>query len=580
MDEEIYPLTIVLDDDRYFGHYLEEILLAEGFPYFKTIDLGEIAEIDTKSHPFLLFSEVEFTNKNMEKTISCAEEGAVVILMRPNKVATDALGLEIRGDISDGYICWGKERPLQFHGEADIYPERGDLPALAFLKERRGGKNVGLGFFTLEQGKGKVGIFPFNLAKSIMLTRQGNPAWKDSKGDQWLGGIRPGDLFYRISGEKWIDPKNTDIPQADFLQRFFIDQIISLSSFPLARIWYFPNMEKVSFTVVADSDQATPEDARIQADLVKRYEAVYSIYLIDKTLDLMEKADFDYLVEQGNEVALHPDYNRVGDTLSPTREKMKALYANMIGSLEGKFGIRPVTMRHHCVVWCGWVDMPRIQEEFGIKLDNCYGYPCWFGQRKYGGSKVGYVTGSGQPQRFCDEDGRLIDVFQLEHEFEDEILLPKKGLGLSGEEASKSLEILIDRSRQGHYSYLVACFHPIRVATNPEGYKALEMILSFCKRNRVPLRTLKDVAEFAGIRREIQFSSFRMDGGSFSFTVSGPEVAIRSGVTLLVPSQGVHRTKVDGEEVHWSQETLGRHSYFFTILDGLPFRLKLIGNSP
>ena len=115
-------------------------------------------------------------------------------------------------------------------------------------------------------------------------------------------------------------------------------------------------------------------------------------------------------------------------------------------------------MRHHSLVWCDWVDVPEIEEKFGIGLDNNYGYPTWFGQKEYGGSKIGYMTGSGQPQRFCNEKGKLINVFQLEQEFEDEVLVPQKGLDLSGEETFLCLKDLIQKNQGGYYSYLVACF--------------------------------------------------------------------------------------------------------------------------
>jgi len=517
MKEEVYPLSVVLDNDKFFGHYLEEILLAEGFPYFRTINLKDIENINPQEYPLLIFSETEFSEKEAKCILSYVRSGGCIFLMKPNKEMRKALNLEVKGEISDGYIYWKNGRPLQFHSRANIYPEKESLSSLAYLKQKKEEKNISLGFFTLKLGRGKIGIFPFNLPKSILLTRQGNPAWKNSKGDKfgkgrpgdpnYHGAIRPGDLFYRLSGEKWIDPENTDIPQADFLQRFFIEQIISFSSIPLPRLWYFPNLEKVSFSIVADSDGATPEETRVETDLVKSYGGVYGIYLIDKTLNSMDKKNFNYLIENKDEIALHPDYSRVGDTLKVNKERMESLYKEMITRLDKKYRIKPVSIRHHSLVWCGWMDVPKIQEKFGISLDNNYGYPTWFGQKKYGGSKIGYITGSGQPQRFCDERGKLINVFQLEQELEDEVLVPQKGLGLSGEETFLCLKDLIQKSQKGYYSYLVACFHSITIAHNSEAYKALKMLLSFCQENKVPIRTLKEIAEFAKNRREIQFSS-------------------------------------------------------------------------
>ncbi len=574
MKQEIHPVSVILDDDRFFGHYLEEILLTEGFPYFRTMSLKDIEKNNPQKYPLSIFSEAEFSGKEIKCILSYVNGGGTIFLMKPNKEMREALNLEIKGEIRDGYIYWQNERPLQFHSEADIYSKKEGISALAYLKQKKKEKDIGLGFFTLELGKGKIGIFPFNLPKSILLTRQGNPQWKDSKGDTW-GVIRPADLFYRLSGERWIDFENADIPQADFLQRFFIKQVISFSPVPLPRIWYFPNLEKVCFSIVADSDSAAAEETGIETDLIKAYGGVYGIYLIDKTLNSMNKEDFDYLVENKNEIALHPDYSQVGDMSKPNKKKMKALYKEMFSRLERKFEMKSVTMRHHCYVWFGWMDIPKLEEESGISLDNNYGYLPWHGQEEFGGNRTGYITGSGQPQRFCDEKGRLIDVFQLEQELEDQILLPQKGLGLSGEETFLCLKRLIERSQRGDYSYLVTCFHSITVAGNPQAYKALEMLLSFCKENKVPTKTLKEVTEFAKIRREVTFSSFQKKEDNFSFTISGSKEAMEKGITLLIPTQKVGGIQVDGRKERWSEESLAGFSYYWHTLDGSPKRIEL-----
>ncbi len=279
--------------------------------------------------------------------------------------------------------------------------------------------------------------------------------------------------------------------------------------------------------------------------------------------------------ENINEIALHPDYSRVGDILKANKEKMEALYKEMFSRLEKKFEMKPVTMRHHCYVWFGWMDMPKLEEKFGISLDNNYGHLPWHGQEEFGGSEVGYITGSGQPQRFCDEKGKLINVFQLEQELEDQILLPQKGLGLSGEETFLCLKDLIQKSQRGNYSYLVACFHSITVAGNPQAYKALEMLLSFCKENKVPTKTLKKVTEFAKIRRKVKFSSFQKKEDNFSFTISGPKEAMGKGITLLIPAQRVGGIQTDGRKKHWPQESLAGSPYYWNILDRSSIRIEL-----
>jgi hypothetical protein len=568
----IHPLTLVKDGRRDFGECLAEIILSEGFPYLETTEVPQSLVLEADSHPVVLYALRRLQRDATQRAIELAKNGSLVLFTRPEGEVADHLDLEEATTVTDPYIEWKGSRSLQIHGPATIYDNLGGWRQLALLMDGGEGE-LGPGIMARAHGQGTVIVTAFNLAESIVFTRQGNPEWRNDKGDEWLGGLRPGDLFYRKTGERWIDSTKTDVPQADLLQRFLVDQIILHAPIPLPRVWYFPNMEKVSFTVVADSDGATPLEVRAQADLIESHGGVFSLYLIDKTLDLMDVADAEELVGRGNEVSIHPDYGRVGDTLGPRAQLMRKLYREMVERFEDKFGFRPMTVRHHSLVWCDWVEVPKIQEEFGVKLDNCYGYPCWFGQKEYGGSEVGYLTGSGQPQRFADLDGRLVGVYQLEQQLEDEILVPEKGLALSGQEADQRLREFISASREGNYSHIVACFHPITLYNSPEAYRALDGVLSFCMTNQVPIRTLADISRYADLRRRVEFSAFTREPGQISFEISGPAEAASRGLTVVVPS-----LRVDGiasPHLSWAEQELGGRGYLAAVLDRLPAHVSI-----
>ncbi len=572
MKQDIYPLGIVLDTqaetDKFFGRYLEEILLTEGFPYIQRIDLKYISTIDPQRNPVLIFPQEEFNSNSAKNIYSYIHRGGTAFFMRPNKEMRKALAVKVEKSISNGYISWDTTQPIQFHGSADIYQEDQKISVIAYVKEEKDAAANYPGLFTLTSGKGTACIFSFNLAESILLTRQGNPLWTNSKGDA-SGSLRANDLFYRQSGEEmWIDRDNSDLPQADFLQRFFVDQIISFSSFPLPRVWYFPGMQKSSFTIVADSDGTTPEQTRVETDLINSHDGSYSIYLINKTLDAMDKDDYHYLLDNKNEAAIHPDYSQAGDTKKPDKEIIKELYGEMISRYRKKFGTTPFSLRNHSLFWSGWVDIPVLEEHYGISADVNYSYPIWFGQKKYGCSNIGYLTGSGQPQRFCDEQGKLIDVFQVEQHLEDEVLVPEKGLGLTGEETYVCLKDFIQKSESGNYSYVVACFHPITVVNNPEAYKAVDKIVSFCKETKVPVRSIKEVIDFANARRGVRFSSFILDDDSYAFTITGSEKLVDKQVTVLIPAQKVEGVRVGGESIDLPQEILAGNHYYWHTLQG------------
>src|SRR4029079_10809203 len=95
-----------------------------------------------------------------------------------------------------------------------------------------------------EQG-GQAAAFTFDLARSIVYTRQGNPAWSGQERDG-VAPIRSDDLFFGASASDpqpdWVDLNKVAIPQADEQQRLLANLIgfVGQDRKPLPRFWYFP----------------------------------------------------------------------------------------------------------------------------------------------------------------------------------------------------------------------------------------------------------------------------------------------------------------------------------------------------
>ena len=70
---------------------------------------------------------------------------------------------------------------------------------------------------------GTAAAFTYDLAESVVQTRQGNPAWVNENRDGQAAPIRPNDLFYgAMTGDvqpDWVDLSKVAIPQADEQQR-------------------------------------------------------------------------------------------------------------------------------------------------------------------------------------------------------------------------------------------------------------------------------------------------------------------------------------------------------------------------
>ena len=87
---------------------------------------------------------------------------------------------------------------IQFHGTADRYTLAGASPSAArdALLERHDGDDEPRGHAPPVGAKGgEAAAFTFDLARSIVYTRQGNPAWAGEERDG-VAPLRSDDLFY------------------------------------------------------------------------------------------------------------------------------------------------------------------------------------------------------------------------------------------------------------------------------------------------------------------------------------------------------------------------------------------------
>ena len=113
---------------------------------------------------------------------------------------------------------------------------------------------------------GQAAAFTYDLARSVVYTRQGNPAWAGQARDG-LSPIRSDDLFYGAASfdpqPDWVDLNKVAIPQADEQQRLLANLIIRMNynKKPLPRFWYFPR-SLAAVVVMTGDDHGTTEGLR------------------------------------------------------------------------------------------------------------------------------------------------------------------------------------------------------------------------------------------------------------------------------------------------------------------------------
>ena len=248
-----YAPILVLATNTNFGTYTGEILKAEGFNEFIVDSLtgNNITPVYLTRFDIVILSETAVTKEQNAVLSDYVKNGGSLIAFRPDKQLGELFGIiQTNSSVKEGYIKIDTTNDtgrglvgesIQFHGYSDIYKlNGGEEIASLFLNS-----DYSTGFPAVvanDYGSGHAAAFTYNLPKSIVLTRQGNPDWAGEERDK-VDGPTATDLFYPLKGEvQWNNPEKIAIPQADEQMRLLSHIIEKFAGYnkPIPRLWYFP----------------------------------------------------------------------------------------------------------------------------------------------------------------------------------------------------------------------------------------------------------------------------------------------------------------------------------------------------
>jgi hypothetical protein len=436
------PILIAVNDQPggEFSRYLGEMLRAEGILLFHEMPLSSISAAQLASYSLVILGPGEIQAAQASLLERFVAQGGALIAFRPAAQIAAICGLRATGGsasqghqvVTDHRLAQGTERsPLQYHGTAAIYDVVGG-DVLARIDGAAASPAVTLATF----GRGRAAAWAYDLPRSIAFTRQGNPDLADTERDGYAG-FRASELF-----DGWVDYDRIHVPQADEHQRLFASVVHDLTAMPLPRLWYFP---AGSDSVIIATGDAHGSRAPILEDLIaraQRHNAQFSIYYSPPPISAARRIarkvrwwaseqpiiggvfaeDSPYPTPhhvetwqaQGHEFGMHP-YVEAG---------MEAGY-NAYWNEFVKNGYGPIspTVRTHRVLWKGWVEAARIQASYGIRMNLDYYHLGPIVRRPDGAWSHGYLTGSGLPMRFVDQQGAILNVYQQHTHIVDEYLM-------------------------------------------------------------------------------------------------------------------------------------------------------------
>ena len=252
----------------------------------------------------------------------------------------------------------------------------------------------------------------------------------------------------------------------------------------------------------------------------------------------------------GHEVGLHPYF--VDDGFANDFDAGYRRSADWFEQTMG-FPYGP-TVRHHSLEWLGWVTPAEIMGNWGLRMDTWYYAwgPALFNPT-VNSQAHGYINGSGQPMRFINQLGQVIDVFQQSTALVDEQLVTgdnSEHLSIPGAVAVS--QQLINASQNGAYAAITTQFH-IDYINFGEVYPWVEQTLQYAQAQGIPMWPTRSWLAFTDARYGTAVTDVNWSAPDRTLSFRATLPVGSPALTMLVPgsfgADSVTSVVVDGAVV-------------------------------
>ena len=262
------PVLIISNAANPYSRYFTEVLRSEGYNGFLAIDISALSASIINNYDVVILGEIKEADLPagaLTILTNWVTAGGTLIVMRPDVTSTglmSLLGITPAGSIlSDAYLLVNTNagmpgagivnQTMQYHGKQMNIPFPEELRLWQHFFQMLLQSTTYPAVTTIDVGTngGKAIAFAFDLAKSGVYTRQGNPAYAGVSRDG-ITPIRSYDLFYPT----YIDFNKIQIPQADEQQHLLTNIILldNLHKKPMPHLWFLPSGFKAAVVMTGD----------------------------------------------------------------------------------------------------------------------------------------------------------------------------------------------------------------------------------------------------------------------------------------------------------------------------------------
>lgn len=554
------PILVVSAASNPFSRYTVEILRAEGLNEFLAMDISQVNSTVLSNYDVVVLGEMPLSSANVTMFTNWVNAGGRLIAFKPDAQLNTLMGLTATGTpLDDQYLLVNTasgpgagivNQTIQYHGSANRYNLNGATTiATLYSSATTATTSPAISMRNVGSNGGVAVAFAFDLARSIVYTRQGNPAQAGTETDG-QSPMRPNDLFY----PNYVDLNKVAIPQADEQQRLLANIIIqtNLAKKPLPRFWYLPKNYKAAVIFALDDHGTTTGTVDIFNKMlansapgcsVQAWECARatSWYYLGIPFTNTQAVNFH---SQGFEVGKHVENGCVNFNAT----NLNAAYTTQLQDFRAQYPGVPAqaTHRFHCIVWSDWVTQAKVGLTHGLRFNMDYYY--W--PSTWVNGRPGLFTGSGLPMRYADLDGSLIDVYQS----------PSQIVNENGINYTIGTTALLDNALgpQGYYGMFGAHDDYRDVAFSDE-------VIAAAKARNVPLITAQQALTWTDGRNNSNFGSLTWNGNTLSFTIT--QAAGANFLKAMLPASTGPNSLIsitrNGTPIPFTLETIKGMSYAF-----------------
>ncbi|MEF7616706.1 N,N-dimethylformamidase beta subunit family domain-containing protein [Aquincola sp. MAHUQ-54] len=567
------PILVITSGTANNGPYLAEILRNEGLNLFAVADIANVDAALLASYEVVVLAKMALPAARVDDLTAWVQAGGNLIALAPDAALSPLLGLASSGQpaLANGFVAIDTTRSpgnglvkqtLQFHGGATRYLLDGATPLAALYLDAT--TPAGHPALTLRAaGAGKAAAFAYDLATSVVQTRQGNPAWAAQERDGFAP-IRSDDKFYGAAAgdpqPDWVDRNRVRIPQADEQQRLLANLILQMNQNrrPLPRFWYWPHGHKAVVVMTGDDHGNAGTVGRFEqyralsppGCSVADWQCIRATSYVYPSTPISDAQATAYAAE-GFEVGLHVSTS----CFDYTQASLAQTYADQLASWRARFASVPAprTQRHHCIVWSDWTSGALVQLANGMRLDTSYYFwpPGWVA------NTPGFFNGSAMPMRFADPAGGLIDVFLAATQMTDE----------SDQSYPMTVDTLLDGAlgADGFYGAYVVNAH-----TDLAASEVSDAVVASARARGVPIISAEQLLAWLDGRNAAAFGLGDWTGGTLQFSVA-PGLntnGLQSMLPLRWGTSVLSALQRNGTPVAWSLRTVKGVEYAAFAADG------------